>query len=68
MVCQIKSGRTILTDNQCKKLECKSCKHYCEPRDKFPLGTCLAAPSYIHGLDKMESCPKHDEYYEDETR
>ena len=57
-----------MTNSQCKKLGCKECPNYCPPREGFAQGTCIAATSYMHGLDKMESCPKHDEYYEDETR
>lgn len=50
-----------MTPRQVKKTGCANCPHHCEPREGFPLGTCLEAIGWVHGLHKMESCPIQDE-------
>lgn len=50
-----------MTKNETKRYGCETCPNRCEPRDNYPMGTCIAAIGWVHGLDKMASCPIIDE-------
>jgi len=50
-----------MTPQKIKKRNCKECPNYCEPREGYSLGTCIAAVGWVHSLEKMEECPLVEE-------
>lgn len=50
-----------MTPRKIKKLKCPECPNYYEPKEGFPLGSCIAAIGWVHSIEKMEECPLIEE-------